>query len=351
MRRLIQSTGGPAAALMRGFALLSFVAAGAASPASAQVFQQQNNYQYRSAPPVRSTTPTQQPSNAEAAQARPAAPAPAAPMQSSAQATKPPSQPPAPANTNNSAQNSAWCMNDGKSVTLDQSIDGCNATIQETSKNLATAYFLRAVAYRSKNDLDRAIADFGQAIVLDPKDPEYVTNRAATYEAKKDLDRAVADYDQAIKLNPKSVNALNSRGAAYQRKGDYARATADYGEVTKLQPGDADAWAAKCWVRVVGGREVQQALADCNESLKIKSDSADVLDTRGFAYLKLGQNEPALKDYDAALKIDPKLAGSLYGRGLVKQRKGDRAGAQADIAAAKAARADIAAEFSRYGIR
>jgi tetratricopeptide (TPR) repeat protein len=250
-----------------------------------------------------------------------------------------------------SEQNAAACMNEARTTTAEQSIGGCNAVIQETAKNLATAYFFRAVAYRSKNEFDRAIADFGQAIALDPTDAEYFINRAATYEAKKETDRAVADYDQAIKLNPKSVNAFNYRGAAFQRKGDYARAAADYGEVTKLQPANAEAWSARCWVRAAGGRETQQALTDCNEALKIRANAADTFDTRGFVYLKLGQFDAALKDYDAALRIEPKLAGSLYGRGIAKQKKGDRSGGNTDIAAAKAIRADIADEFSRYGVR
>ena len=38
-----------------------------------------------------------------------------------------------------------------------------------------------------------------------------------------------------------------------------------------------------------------------------------------------------------------------YGRGLAKLKKGDRHGGDADIAAAKAIRADIADDFARYG--
>ena len=97
--------------------------------------------------------------------------------------------------------------------------------------------------------------------------------------------------------------------------------------------------------------QTQSALSDCNSALKIKSNSADVLDTRGFVYLKLGQTDNAIKDYDAALKGDPKLAGSLYGRGIAKIRKGDRAGGGADITAAKEIKKDIAEEFARYGLR
>ena len=97
--------------------------------------------------------------------------------------------------------------------------------------------------------------------------------------------------------------------------------------------------------------QAQQALADCDQALKIKADSPDALDTRGFVYLKLNQTDSAMKDYDAALKLDPKLAGSLYGRGVAKTRKGDRNGGTADINAAKAIRGDIAEEFGRYGIK
>ena len=51
--------------------------------------------------------------------------------------------------------------------------------------------------------------------------------------------------------------------------------------------------------------------------------------------------------YDEALKLGPKRAYSLYGRGLAKLNKGDAAGGEADIAAAKAIQADIAEEFPR----
>ena len=56
-------------------------------------------------------------------------------------------------------------------------------------------------------------------------------------------------------------------------------------------------------------------------------------------------------DYDAALKIDPKLATSLYGRGVARIGRGDRAGGNEDVAAARKLNPDIQALFARYGIR
>ena len=95
---------------------------------------------------------------------------------------------------------------------------------------------------------------------------------------------------------------------------------------------------------------MQAALIDCNAALRIEPNDEDILDSRGFVYLRLGEFDKSIADYDGALKIDPRRAHSLYGRGLAKHKKGDAVGATSDIAAAKAIQGDIAEEFARYGV-
>jgi hypothetical protein len=51
------------------------------------------------------------------------------------------------------------------------------------------------------------------------------------------------------------------------------------------------------------------------------------------------------------LKLDPKKAASLYGRGVAKLKKGDSTAGNDDVAAAKAIQADIAEELAKYGIQ
>jgi tetratricopeptide (TPR) repeat protein len=108
-------------------------------------------------------------------------------------------------------------------------------------------------------------------------------------------------------------------------------------------------WNGRCWTRAIIG-ELQAALADCNEALRLKPDVAATLDSRGLTYLKMGQWDSALDDYSSALRLDSKLASSLYGRGLAKRKKGDTTG-NADIAAAKAIEANIVGDFVRYGVQ
>ena len=45
-------------------------------------------------------------------------------------------------------------------------------------------------------------------------------NRGNAYRVKGDYDHAIADYDEAIRLDPKDPDAYNNRGLAYRKKGD-----------------------------------------------------------------------------------------------------------------------------------
>ncbi len=53
---------------------------------------------------------------------------------------------------------------------------------------------------------------------------------------KGDLDRAIADYDQAIKLNPNDAAALLNRGAAKKQQGDQSGGEADIAAAIKIDP-------------------------------------------------------------------------------------------------------------------
>jgi tetratricopeptide (TPR) repeat protein len=85
--------------------------------------------------------------------------------------------------------------------------------------------------------------------------------------------------------------------------------------------------------------------------LRIRPNSAFILDSRGFTYLKKGSLDAAIADYDAALGIDSKKANSLYRRGVAKRLKGDIAGGEADVAAAQAISPIVADAMALVGLR
>ena len=83
----------------------------------------------------------------------------------------------------------------------------------------------------------------------------------------------------------------------------------------------------------------------------MRPNFVDALDSRGLVNLKSGMAKNAIADFDAALKINPRLTSSLYGRGLAKRRNGAFAEGDLDVTNAKAMDPNIVKEFSDYGVR
>jgi tetratricopeptide (TPR) repeat protein len=110
-----------------------------------------------------------------------------------------------------------WCVNKNSASSLDRQISGCTAAIASgkwKDRGLAWAYYNRGNAYRAEGDLDRAIADYNEAIRLDRKYALAYNARSDAYRAKGDLDRAITDYNEAIRLDPKVSAPYNGRANA-----------------------------------------------------------------------------------------------------------------------------------------
>ncbi len=225
-----------------------------------------------------------------------------------------------------------WCKNQGGGVAPDLRISGCTSVIQsgrEKPNGLASAFNSRGNAYWAKKDYDHAIADYDQAIKLNPSDAVFFNNRGGALVGKGEVDRGITDFDQAIRINPNLTRAFIDRGHAFRGKGLFDRAIADYDQAIKLDPKNAfvfnfrgNAYYSK--------KDYDRAIADLDESLRINPNQPFMFNFRGNVYYAKKEFDRAIADYDQAIKLDPNYAFGFLSRGNAYSSKGDYERAFAD---------------------
>ncbi|SFI92614.1 tetratricopeptide repeat protein [Caulobacter sp. UNC279MFTsu5.1] len=178
---------------------------------------------------------------------------------------------------------------------------------------------------------------------------ERALDRARALVARRDYPAAIAAFDEVIALQPQFARAIAERAFAREAAGDLAGATSDHDAVLRLTPDSANAWSHAGWIRALRGVELDQALA-CSDKAVGLEPTIDPLDTRGFVHFRRGEFELALADYDAALRLAPRSATTLYIRGLVKRRLGDPTAGAADIERALKLDPRIGEVWKRRGV-
>jgi tetratricopeptide (TPR) repeat protein len=99
------------------------------------------------------------------------------------------------------------------------------------------AYIDRGNVYRDSEQLDRAAADYGEAIRIAPTDARGWRNRGMIRLYLGDNKGGLADYDKALQYDPADVFSWNNRGQARMRLGDIKGAIADFRKALELKPG------------------------------------------------------------------------------------------------------------------
>ena len=143
--------------------------------------------------------------------------------------------------------------------------------------------------------------------------------------------------------------AYASRARARSELGDFRRAVVDYREAVRLAPGNPSLLNGLCWNMALANDNLDEARAICDESLRIRPNDDNTLDSRGMVGLKQGRFQQAWADYDAAFQRNG-IAPFLYGRGIAAKRLGRTTEGDADIAAALEMDPGIAETYARRGM-
>ena len=103
-----------------------------------------------------------------------------------------------------------------------------NAIAQINSASTAQNFFNEGVKRLEQGDLEAAIENFTQVIMLNPNYASAYANRGIAYSRLQEYNKALVDYNQYIQLNPNSAEAYYNRATLYDKLGDYQKAIDDY---------------------------------------------------------------------------------------------------------------------------
>jgi tetratricopeptide (TPR) repeat protein len=162
----------------------------------------------------------------------------------------------------------------GKEVSYDAKLAACTAVIDsgaEPPQGRAAAFLARAEAYEEKAQWDfdaylaggkyqdRAIADYGEAIRIDPRNAVAFRNRGALNTRTQRYERAIADFTDAIRLDQGVAAAFYGRALALRYVGQYGRAVADYRKALKLQLDDPSRQQIETILKQIGSAKERDA--------------------------------------------------------------------------------------------
>jgi len=234
-----------------------------------------------------------------------------------------------------------------------QRLLACTAVVladEAAPERRAAALVARGEVRLGASQHARAIADFGRALRLDPRNTQALFQRGMAHYERAAYQAAVQDFAAALAADPQHNLAQRWRDDALAMVlADFEDNLAQVDAMIAEAPGDASLLNNRCWLRATHGRDLDLALADCSAALRIEPSSAAVLDSRGLAHYKSGAFEAALADYDAALAIDASRGHYMYGRALALHALGRTEEANVAFAASEKAEPGVGALYYGYG--
>ena len=179
-----------------------------------------------------------------------------------------------------------------------------------------------AELYRLTGDHDRAQEMSRQALIRDPKNLDAYKTLIRGNLDRKQFAMAELVGVRALKISTTDPDLYLAIGDVQMAKGAADKAAAQYQKAIEASPSFVPARLALARLALkdedfaAAEKHLSRAVADGGGTAEVHLDL-------GVAYRGLGQPDKALAEYDAAEKLQPKLAAVYLNRGIVLQRYKD----------------------------
>ena len=215
---------------------------------------------------------------------------------------------------------------------MDVRIAACSRLIAKggvDNKELAQFYGLRAVGHMVKKITGTALADYDQALRLDPASAETHYYRGLRFLVLQNNDAALGEFEKGVQLNPNNARIVNSRGSAHARKGQIDVAIVDFETAMRLDPSFAPAHFNR-GLAFLRRNDLDRAIADFDAAIKLDPTYIAVHGERGVALREKREYDRSIADFDFIIRQEPGNVEAYAGRGRSYHARGDLDRAFAD---------------------
>ena len=159
----------------------------------------------------------------------------------------------------------------------------------------------------ASHDYDQALADFNEAIRLNPDYAPAYASRAQAWAKKYYRDREIDDYTEAIKRDPSNASYRLARAESWSAQGMHSRAMADYEDALRMEPNNPSFWVSRGneWRRHL---KLDNAIADFTHALQINPRYAAASIARGNTWKQRRDFERAIQEFSSLIQTDPQNA-------------------------------------------
>jgi len=193
---------------------------------------------------------------------------------------------------------------------------------EQAVKNLSVAdkAFMKANEYYNKQDYEKAVAGFQEAISLSSGNWAYHFNLGLAYKKLNRLSEAREAFGKAVELNPGSFSANKELGELLAREEQYEAAAGYYKRAVEISPNDPDAHynLGACLVNLGQG---EQALGNFQKTIELKPDYAEAYFQLGSLYISQNKKTEAVASLEKFLELAPQHEKAALARQLLEYLK------------------------------
>jgi TolB-like protein/Tfp pilus assembly protein PilF len=175
----------------------------------------------------------------------------------------------------------------------------------------------------TKAQIEHRIADFQDAIRMDPTFAPAYVGLAGTYISYQDIfvgappseirPRATSAARKALELDPKLAEAHAILAEMYQKQWKWAESEAEYKRALELQPNDASAHRGYAYWLACHGR-TQEALSWVERGREL--DPLGSADSVGFLLIMARRYDESIREYRSVLAVHPEYTNARWGLGF-----------------------------------